>query len=470
MANTCSHGRDALCCHRRPDLCAQRPVPTVSAAATHSTRVEAPHLLQPAAAAGFADAQFSRNATVGTILLNLDTVEPRHRRTSASVTLAGPAIIGCVRIEDLHSANCSVREPGVYRLLLDDRAVSELRVLPGVRWRPPSQPCTRSGEPARWVQRGHVCQGDVQHPLCAVPAADRGWQLVPHACYHRAWSASELARALADKSLLFIGDSTQRFLWGQFINLFEPNETRQFRQGGYGSMTSPRLSRGSFGACDRFRLNEWRLGTTRITYMQLIYARDMHKCGPGTRYDAHTDTFHVTKKGSQCQVRVNASWAALEAYLASTRVDAVLLQVPTMQEACNRRAGATSAAIVADEPALRGFVPMLRRLQPAASVARRGVTGWASASVPSDHCLRRDGVESLEEALRVAPRPATFGADDAAWRRFASEPFEMWALTSSLYRVEPSDGVHVTAKANGAFAHLLATHLLRTVLPRRAVD
>ena len=45
----------------------------------------------------------------------------------------------------------------------------------------------------------------------------------------------------------------------------------------------------------------------------------------------------------------------------------------------------------------------------------------------------------------------------------------MWALTSSLYRVEPSDGVHVTAKANAVYAHLLATHLLRTVLPQRPV-
>lgn len=79
-------------------------------------------------------------------------------------------------------------------------------------------------------------------------------------------------------------------------------------------------------------------------------------------------------------------------------------------------------------------------------------------------------MESLEEALRAAPRPATFGSDDAAWRRFAAEPFEMWGLTSSLYRVEPSDGVHVTAKANAVHAHLLATHLLRTVLPQRAVD
>ena len=32
-----------------------------------------------------------------------------------------------------------------------------------------------------------------------------------------------------------------------------------------------------------------------------------------------------------------------------------------------------------------------------------------------------------------------------------------------------SDGVHVTAKANAVYSHLLATHLLRTVLPQRAV-
>ena len=43
------------------------------------------------------------------------------------------------------------------------------------------------------------------------------------------------------------------------------------------------------------------------------------------------------------------------------------------------------------------------------------------------------------------------------------------AKSEMLYRVEPSDGVHVTAKANAVYAHLLATHLLRTVLPQRAV-
>ena len=111
-------------------------------------------------------------------------------------------------------------------------------------------------------------------------------------------------------------------------------------------MTSP-LSRGSFNACDEFRLNEWRLGTTRVAYMQLIYARDMHKCGPGTRYDAHR---HLPrhKEGLAVPSSRQRELGGVEAYLASTRVDAVLLQVPTMQEACNRRAGATSAAIVAE--------------------------------------------------------------------------------------------------------------------------
>ena len=87
---------------------------------------------------------------------------------------------------------------------------------------------------------------------------------------------------------------------------------------------------------------------------------------------------------------------------------------------------------------------------------------------PRRELTRERQLSPTPPTLRVAPRPATFGSDDAAWRRFAAEPFEMWALTSSLYRVEPSDGVHVTAKANRVYSHLLATHLLRTVLPQRA--
>ncbi len=51
------------------------------------------------------------------------------------------------------------------------------------------------------------------------------------------------------------------------------------------------------------------------------------------------------------------------------------------------------------------------------------------------------------------------GADDFS----DGDSFDTGASTA--YRVEPSDGVHVTAKANAVYSHLLATHLLRTVLP-----
>ena len=65
---------------------------------------------------------------------------------------------------------------------------------------------------------------------------------------------------------------------------------------------------------------------------------------------------------------------------------------------------------------------------------------------------------------------ASAAAGGRSWLCCCANLSQCDPLTSSLYRVEPSDGVHVTAKANAVYSHLLATHLLRTVLPRRAVD
>ena len=54
----------------------------------------------------------------------------------------------------------------------------------------------------------------------------------------------------------------RRYLWGAFANLFEMDARRRFAQGkfGYGYMESPRLARGRFSGCDRFRLNVMRVG------------------------------------------------------------------------------------------------------------------------------------------------------------------------------------------------------------------
>ena len=133
--------------------------------------------------------------------------------------------------------------------------------------------------------------------------------------------------------------------------------------------------------------------------------------------------------------------ASLETYLASTRVDAVLLRVPTMRgvqpprrrhERGHRGGGAALRFVpdAAQAPARRvGRAPRRHRM---------GVVG--ERALGPLLTKRRRGEPRGSAARRAAP--ATFGSDDAAWRHFAAEPFEMWGLTSSLYRVEPSDGVH----------------------------
>ena len=306
----------------------------------------------------------------------------------------------------------------------------------------------------------------MQHPLCAVPAAEGGWQLVPHTCYYRGWSDQELSVALGNASLLFVGDSTQRFLWGAFGNLLEANSSHRFRQVGYGSQVSPQLVGGSFAACDRFGLNVLRsLGGATLTYTQLIYEDSLHRLGQGVAFDSATGTFRVFKKGSHCTVRVRDAWASLERYLRLTSIDVVLLQLPTHERACNAPHSRAST-----EPGLLQLLPLLRAWHPNASVSRRGVTGWAAASVPASHCLRRGSVEQLEEDLRIAPRPTVFGATDAEWRRFARRPFEMYRDTTAIHLVEPSDGVHVAPGVNAVFAHVLATHILGLLRRERGIE
>lgn len=381
------------------------------------------------------------------------------RRPRTCLTLVGPAIVPCEC--RLNMAECTVLDAGSYRtLFVDDgtgappQTLQNLTVTGGEALvLPPHLPCRRSGVPARWVRRDAACGGGAQqHPLCAVPAAAGGWQLVPHTCYYRAWTGAELSAELSNASLLFVGDSTQRFLWGAFGNLLEPHTRWRFRQDGYGAQESPRLDRGNFTACDRFRINVLRpLGGSTMAYTQLISAGSTMQ--PGMRYDRATDTFHVNKKGSICKVRVRDAWEALEEYLRPNRIDLILLQIPTLAAACNAPHGAL-------EPEVLQLFERTRAWQPNTSLLRRSGSGWAASSVQSSHCLHRERIEQLESALRVAPRPEAFGASEEEWRGLLHRPFEMYRDTMAIHLVEPSDGVHCAPSVNVVFAHVLATHLL----------
>lgn len=460
MPNTCSGGRDFICCRRNPSVCTGTNGTALTSHAILGLRQGGDARREGTLHPGFH--AVSRTALDGSIALPLPS--KLVSRLRVCVTLVGPAIVPCDC--DQRMARCVVLDAGSYRVLFDDgmkaRAIQEINVTTagaGALSPYPQHPCQRSGMPARWVRRDAMCPnqgGAALHPLCAVPAAEGGWQLVPHTCYYRGWSEQELSVALGDMSLLFVGDSTQRFLWGAFGNLLEANSSHRFQQVGYGSQASPKLSSGSFAACDRFGLNVLRpVGGATLTYTQLIYEDSLRRLGSGVAFDPATDTFSVFKKGSHCTVRVHDAWASLERYMRIASIDVVLLQLPTHERACNAPHNSATT-----EPGLLQLLPLLYAYQPNASLSRRGVTGWDAASVGAIHCLRRSNIEQLEADLRVAPRPAVFGANDEEWRRFARHPFEMYRDTAAIHMVEPSDGVHVARGVNVVFAHVLATHIL----------
>ena len=103
-----------------------------------------------------------------------------------------------------------------------------------------------SGAEGRWVRHAAVCPdmiGGINDPGCSFPAAQSmsdKWLWLPFACAYRLPSRAKSLES--NTSVLFIGDSTFRFLWGAFVSLFEDEEDQKFLQHGYGMMSSTRLS------------------------------------------------------------------------------------------------------------------------------------------------------------------------------------------------------------------------------------
>jgi hypothetical protein len=86
----------------------------------------------------------------------------------------------------------------------------------------PSEKClsNRKVHRGRWLQHRHVCAQ--QHPLCSVPPSGSGWQYVPYECYYEKQSQRRLQHLFQNRTIVFTGDSTMRFLWGQLVNLLDP--------------------------------------------------------------------------------------------------------------------------------------------------------------------------------------------------------------------------------------------------------
>ena len=195
--------------------------------------------------------------------------------------------------------------------------------------------------------------------------------------------------------------------------------------------------------------------------------------GPGVHFDKQLDAYVFSKKGSQCVIRPAVAWADLSAFLRAHRVDSMLMQAPSMATVCNYN---DVSELFRRDPAYTELMPLVRQLQPSMTVVRRSSTGYAESSVDVGHCLhdarKMDRLErALEHAIEVSDSassslsrrqptlPRAAFPSERGWRRFADNTFQVFHLTRTLYSVEPSDGVHVTAGGNAVLAHVLVTHL-----------
>ena len=104
--------------------------------------------------------------------------------------------------------------------------------------------CNRfSGAAGRWARQAAVCPGGIgDDPGCFFPGVQSlhdKWLWLPFTCTYRIPPHGQRLRRNA--TILFMGDSTFRFLWGAFVSFFEDEEQYRFHQHGYGIMHSTRL-------------------------------------------------------------------------------------------------------------------------------------------------------------------------------------------------------------------------------------
>ena len=322
----------------------------------------------------------------------------------------------------------------------------------------PDTPCTRLGAAGRWVRRSLVCgdgggvpthgraerrqQQQRPHALCDVPATESGWQWLPYSCYVQHADAigggRPLSALLSNRSLLFVGDSTNRFLWGALINLIEPNATRRFHQVGYGCMLSPAGSGSFLGGCDRFAISTARIRGVTLTSTQ-----------PATRVG-------MSSKG--CTRKLEPA-VELDELLARTRFDAAVLQFKSLGSMCEHSGKGSQRS----ERRFDEVMASVRKHQPRVPVLRRGAISWSPWSLQKGHCVSLQLCDGFEAQLSVAAarQPST---DPPA--RFANAPspplvdLPMMHITKPLYAVTHSAGVHAMPRVNTLLAHLLAAQVI----------
>jgi len=275
----------------------------------------------------------------------------------------------------------------------------------------------------RWLQRRHVCAQT--HPLCRVPPSGSGWQYVPYECYYERQTVQRMQQHLRNRTIVFTGDSTMRFLWGQFINLLVPPGGQQFSQTNYGQMRSELLYvysndgayKHSFDECDRYKISEYHTAqSTRLIYYQ-VSALGISGAPASTC--------------EQLDLRAFTAWMKRVGY-----VDVLLINKHYLA-----KFGCTSVEQQRSDTALlyqyNHLVESISR-----HVIYRSMLAWHDSAL-QEHCASLQLVHSYH-SLKMQLQDER------------QQYLDLFSMTHSLTFFEPTDSVHLTYQDNAVLAQILA--------------
>ena len=312
----------------------------------------------------------------------------------------------------------------------------------------PTVACHTANEAGRWVRDALVCGdrnrgrtadddasrtfGAARRALCSLPPSAGGWRWLPWRCYIPAWDGAALRGRFANKTILYVGDSTVRFVWGATINLLEDDAKRRFAQYAYGCLVGPSVDNevtpGEFkGDCGRYSLTRVRLpGNVTLAHIQ-----------PGT-----------PERAENCKP---PNLAAFDRLVADGGIDGALVQGTPLGAACG-----------ADSKQYDAFAQRLRNLRRKLPIIRSGSIAWSPWSLGAGHCVSlqlSDGYEARLPPPTRSSNSAQRTGTLAAASEGATSGLPLLHLTKPLAAVQLTSGVHVTPSTNAILAQIIATQL-----------
>ena len=335
-----------------------------------------------------------------------------------------------------------------------------------------------TGVEGRWIRRSAVCAGHLgvnDDEACAFPwvtgANGDRWLWLPYSCAYRAVARAQAVRR--NVTLLFLGDSTFRFLWGQLISRFEDDASQRFLQHGYGVMRSTHLSRGALGNSSRWQWRQDADGAPSIhvssrcdwwesnfflwrrDWLRIVYGHPFWTCHNAVQC-------HDVK---QCHVRLD---------LNRKHFDELARQMPfdyAIGATADMAADAGCSRPTAANAQLQAVTALRSTQGPGIYIDRRSLVGFVPDNHARVHCVNAGIAARSHSVFRRATDVTIFNGST-----------DMFTFSDSLYHFSKADaalldgprnaqltyfvgnGIHAGAEVNEVIAAMLAVHIFDHVL------